>query len=111
MIRKPFTAEQFQATQWRTKEDKAKFGNDLVRFIEAGCRLTMFNKPLYTALSFCYGHIAHFNRYGFYERWFSSPEAKQEWIEHVKGWTIYGDPTWTLSDVERAVQRYARENW
>lgn len=98
----------YTATQWSTIEDKQKFKRDLIRFIESGFKRTLFYKALYSRLSMCFQHIAHYNINGFYAVWFSTQEDQARWIEHVKTITIYGDPAWTFSDVERDIQKYLR---
>ncbi len=60
MPKGPFTAEEFIATQWNTAENKAVFGNHLLRFIEAGFPQNLFTKTLYNRLSMCFQHIAHY---------------------------------------------------
>lgn len=55
-----FVPSEFTSTQWSTTAEKADFGNTLLRFIEAGCRPSMFTKKLYNRLSNTFGHIAHY---------------------------------------------------
>lgn len=50
------------------------FGNDLLRFVETGCKLNAFTKKLYQRLCNCFRHIAHYDRCGFFETWFASDE-------------------------------------
>ena len=109
-IPKPFKASQFTATKWDTAAQKAKFGNHLVRFVLGGFKHTVFPKWFYTRLSNCFGHIAHFNRGGFYAEWFETADARRRWVERIVDWTIYGDPEYTYSDVERTVQQWMRSN-
>lgn len=106
-----FSAAKYEPTKWSTREDKQNFALKLVRFVESGFNPNLFHKELYTRLSMCFGHIAHFNKYGFYETWFSTPERQADWLAYVSTRTIYGDPGWTFSDVERDLKRYAQENW
>lgn len=73
MPKGPFTAEEFIATQWNTAENKAVFGNHLLRFIEAGFPQNLFTKSLYDRLSMCFQHIAHCDIHGFYAEWFTTP--------------------------------------
>ncbi len=106
-----FSPAKYTATKWNTAEDKQKFAMGLVRFVESGFKPTRFCKPLYRRLSMCFGHMAHFNKDGFYDEWFSTPEKQAEWVNYVVSRTVYGDPAWTYSDVERDIQKYVRENW
>lgn len=110
-LTKLFHPTRFKPTKWEEAEKKSTFAIGLVRFIESGCNRNLFHKALYRRLSMCFGHIAHYNQYGFFEEWFSDAHAIDRWKNHVKTWTIYGDPEYTYSDVERALQAYARENW
>ena len=98
----------FTPTQFSTPEDKAKFANHLVRFVQAGFPRTLFPKWFYRQLSGMFGHIAHYDINGFYHEWFSTPDRKQKWIARVSTWRSYGDPAWTYSDVEKVVQMWMR---
>ncbi len=109
MSTKPFSPTQFTATQWSTQADKAKFANHLVRFMETGCTRTMFPHWFYTRLSCCFGHIAHYNLDGFYGEWFFGPQSRAAFLRNLDRWGCYGDPAWTFSDVEKALQAYYKE--
>ena len=50
-------------------------------------------------------HNAHYNRTQFYEEWFSSLAAQVRFLKHTLRFPCYGDPEYTFSDVERAIQR------
>jgi len=106
---KIFNENQFVATQWDTAEQKAKFANHFVRFINGGFKITMFPKWFYTRLSMTRGHIAHFNLHGFYDEWFSDIESQKRFIQHWIVGAVYGDPTYTYSDVENALQSYLQK--
>lgn len=109
MEKKPlFTADMFVPTQWSTAEDKAKFANHFMRFVEKGCPSTLFHKWFYIRLSMTFGHIAHFNQYGFYETWFGSRYHQKQFIDHTIRAYVCGDPRYTYSDVEVALQRHLR---
>ena len=66
-----------------------------------------FTERLYTRLSMCFGQIAHVDRNGFAETWFDSPESIAAFVNHLMQWPCHGDPGFTFSDVERAIQREA----
>lgn len=51
----------------------------------------------------CFGHIAHYNRDGFYQTWFRSPTSRLAFLCNVAEWRCYGDPRFTFSDVERVL--------
>ena len=100
-----FLPSDFVATQFVTAADKAAFGNTLLHFLESGCKQESFTKGFYRRLSMCFGHIAHCDRSGFYETWFSSEEKRLRFVQHTLRAHCYGQPEFTFSDVERAVQQ------
>lgn len=104
MTKKPFNASQFTATDFYTDEDKARFANHFIKFVLSGFRRTMFYKWFYKQLSNCFGHIAHYNIDGFYAHFFKNPEDMLRFIEHTRDCVAVGDPHYTFSDVERAIQ-------
>jgi hypothetical protein len=55
-----FTASDFLPTKWSTADEKADFGNSLLHFILTGFLAGRFTEKLYTRLSMCFGHIAHY---------------------------------------------------
>ena len=60
LLRPRFQPDEFTATKWDTAEVKAKFANDLCRFMAADFKESLFTKALYQRLSMCFGHIAHY---------------------------------------------------
>jgi len=100
-----FTASMFVPTKWSSAEDKAKFGNDLMRFIFADFSKAKFTKKLYERLMNCFGHIAEYDLNGFYETWFESTENRIEFLRNLLKAPCWGDPRFTFSDVERAIQK------
>ena len=105
MPKGPFLPSDFKATKFSTAADKAEFGNTLLRFIESEWASALFTKSFYNRLSMCFGHIAHYCRSQFYEEWFSSLAAQVRFLKHTLRFPCYGDPEYTFSDVERAIQR------
>ena len=103
-----FNKDQFVPTKWNTAEDKAKFANHLLRFIESGYNENLFYKWFYRRLSMCFMHISHFDKHSFYATWFSDEKRQRAFIKNILKFPCYGDPTWTYSDVEKAIQRYLR---
>ena len=103
LVRPAFTADEFTATKWDTNEDKAKFANNLCRFIAADFKTTLFTDKLYRRLAMMFGHIAHYDRFGFTAEFFTDLRGKIAFIEQTMMWRPCGDPAWTYSDVERAV--------
>jgi hypothetical protein len=102
-----FTASDFLPTKWSTADEKAVFGNTLLHFMLTGFLAGRFTEKLYTRLSMCFGHIAHFDSAGFSETWFDSAESIASFVNHLMQWPCHGDPGFTFSDVERAIQREA----
>ena len=103
---KPFNVSQFTATEFCTAQDKADFANKLAHFVESEFKYTIFYLPFYRRLSMCFGHIAHYNRDGFYDEWFSTPEKQKEWVYHVLRYNPCGSPEFTFVDVEREFQKW-----
>lgn len=104
-----FSPEQFIPTKFSTAADKARFANHLIRFIRKGFPKSIFPNWFYTRLSMTFGHIAHFNAYGFFDTFFTSEEGKRRFMQITLNHSCSGDPAWTYSDVEEAVQKYLRE--
>jgi len=105
-----FRAEQFTPTQFSSAADKARFANHLVRFIKADFPKSLFPKWFYTRLSMTFGHIANFNEYGFFTTFFVDDKGKRRFMDMTKHHSCFGDPTHTFCDVEKAVQKWLREN-
>lgn len=106
---KVFTAEQFIPTKFETVEDKAKFANHFARFALANCPYSLFPKWFYQRLSICFGHIAHYNREGFFDTWFTTWENRERFLNKCITYPCYGDPTYTYSDVEKALIVWMKE--
>lgn len=87
--------------------DKARVANQLVRLVEGDFRPTLFLHTLYQRLSLMFGHIAEFDRHGFYHVWMSTPARRTEWLRYVANGGAYGlmplDRTDTWADVEHAI--------
>jgi hypothetical protein len=104
-MREVFSASEFTPTQWDTAQDKAEFANRLLDFMLTGFVAGRFTNKLYKRLSSCFGHIAHFDLNGFAETWFDGPASIAAFVNQITKWPCFGDPTYTYSDVERAIQR------
>ena len=109
-----FQASQFTATKWNTAEDKARMASKITKFILNGFQQPAFTKELYKRLSTMFGHIAEYDIHGFYHVWFEDDAACLKWAENaMKGGVlgfVVGDPAWTWSDVEKALQAWMKEN-
>ena len=105
-----FSSDQFIATQWTTEEEKAKFTNQFTKFVLGGFQEGHFPKWFYEQLSLTFGHIAHYNRNGFYNTWFADVEDQKRFIEQLCLYTPTGDPTYSFSDVEYALVKWANDH-
>ena len=54
--------------------------------------------------------IAHYNRGGFWSEFFTTTEDKVRFLEMTFQYPCFGDPSWTYSDVERAVQGWLQKD-
>lgn len=99
----PFEASAFTPTKFDTAEDKAWFGNHFFKFVANDFPLSSFTNRLYHRLSNSFGHIAHFNRYGFFESFFQDTRGKLDFLRQTMEWPCYGHPEYTFCDVERAI--------
>jgi len=93
----------FTPTKFSTTEDKAWFGNALLKFLANDSPQSGFTTRLYHRLSLTFGHIAHFDKVGFYETFFQDDSGKIEFLRQTIQWPFFGDPHHTFSDVERAI--------
>ena len=94
----------FTPTEHSSAADKLKFYRHFIHFMKCGCKETMFPGWFYSRLSMTFGHIAHYNRNGFYHTWFTSAAKKAAFIEHCLRWPCHGWPSHSYCDVERALQ-------
>ena len=108
MKSKIFNAGMFKSTEFSTAEDKAKFANHLIRFIESGYNWNLFYRWFYTRLSMSFGHIAHYNKSGFYNTWFADKTSQSAWLSHILSYGCYGQAEYTYCDAESAIQDYLR---
>ena len=109
MPKGPFLPTELTPTKFSTAADKAEFGNHFLRFIESEWAQALFTKDFYHRLSMCFGHIAHVDRPTFYETWFTSDQDRLCFLEKTLKWPCWGDPEYTFSDVERAIQQEVRK--
>jgi len=109
MPKGPFPLDEFTPTKFSTAADKAEFGNHFLRFIETEWAQALFTKDFYHRLSMCFGHIARCDRATFYETWFTTDHDRLRFLEKALKWPCWGDPEYTFSDVERAIQQEVRK--
>lgn len=107
MPRGPFLPSEFVPTQFSSGADKANFGNTLLHFLDSDCARELFTKKFYNRLSMTFGHIAHCDIEGFYSTWFTTGAHRLGFVRKTLRWPCHGDPKFTFSDVEHAIQRVA----
>lgn len=105
-----FDGGDFVPTKHETAANKAEFANHLMRFLENGCPFSLFSRRFYNRLKNTFGHNAHYDRHGFYSEWFSTHKLRYAFLEHLLAWPCWGDPAFTFSDVERAIQLFLRNS-
>ncbi len=103
-----FCPSQFTPTKWQTAEDKARFAKQFVRFVQNDFAIRYFTENFYRRLSNTFGNIAHYNRAGFWDTFFTTTSDTLRFLEQTLQHPCYGDPAWTYSDVERALQAWLK---
>ena len=103
-----FDASQFTPTQWNTAQDKAMFAKQFVRFVQSDFAAGHFTEKFYRRLANTFGHIAHYDRGGFWGTFFTTIADKVQFLEMTIQYPCYGDPAWTYSDVERVLREWLR---
>jgi hypothetical protein len=110
--------EDFQGDQWTSAEDKLKFLLALVRFLCNHCPESGFTWRIYEGLHQHLGHIAHYNRAGFYAEWFETLKDRIRFFKHWAKPDGYSGSwadvnralrAWVLSDEGRKVGQYYRD--
>ena len=102
--------ENFIATKYDSIEQKQKFAKQFIKFVESDFNRNKFPKWFYDTLHNTFGHIAHYNKNGFYNHFFSNLQDKLHFIEYTLTRNIYGDPEYTYSDVEKYLQTWLTDN-
>jgi hypothetical protein len=105
-----FTADRFTPTTWEPAKKKARFAKTFIRLVEADFPRRQFTKAFYHRLVLAFGHIAHFDRWGFFDTFFTTTEGKVRFLRLTLQWPSYGDPAFTYSDVEKAIQSWLLQN-
>ena len=107
---KVFSANQFISTKWNTSQDKADFANYFVYFVQSGFVKSKFTKKFYQELSHCFGNIAHYSIFQFYNVQFFSLRSKINFVKNCLNYHCYGDPIFVYSDVERELQKWLKQS-
>ena len=105
-----FNADKFTATRFEKAEAKVRFARQFIRFVESDFDRRQFPHWFYVRLALTFSHIAHYNQAGFFETFFDSTEGKVRFLRQTLQHPCYGDPTFTYSDVERALQSWLTKN-
>jgi hypothetical protein len=100
-----FTATAFTATRFDDADAKARLAQHFARFLVHDMTERLFTQAFYRRLSNTFGHIAHYNRHGFLDHYFRSPDDRRRFLIDTMDWRPVGDPGWTFVDVEIALQR------
>lgn len=101
---------QFTPTKWHTVADKEKFARHYIKFVQARSPFEMFHKWFYERLTHSFMHIAHYNRFGFYETWCDTAEKRFAFVRHHATFESMGDAMWTWCDVERTLKGWILES-
>ena len=107
---KPFSAEQFTSTAYTTAEEKARWVNTLVAWIEKGYPKSGFTDALYRGFHVYMCYSAEYNLYQFYSEWFANDSRRLAWLKYVLEEVNLGRPEYTWSDVVRALKSWIRRN-
>jgi len=105
-----YRASDFTPTEFTTADEKARFANHFIRFIESGCKWTLFHIWFYRKLSNCFGMHAHYDRRNFHAVCFEKYGGKNynlsSFIDDCLEYPCYGDPSYTFCDVEKKLKEY-----
>jgi len=99
---------QFVPTPYATREDKARFCQQFAEFVKSDFSWAKFSNRLYRQLSVTFWYIAHYDKKGFWETFFTSAAGKARFVFLTLANPCYGDPTLTFSDAERRIQDWLK---
>jgi hypothetical protein len=105
-----FTADKFTPTTWQPAKKKARFAKTFIRFVQADFPSRQLTKAFYHRLALTFGYSAHFDRFDFYGDFFTTTEGTVDFLRQTLQWPCDGDPSFTYSDVERAIQSWLLQN-
>jgi hypothetical protein len=75
----PFSAEQLPGAAFGMSD--VDFANYFARFALAEFAKKLFTERFYARLMQEFGHIAHYNRYGFYDHWFRTTADRVRFLQ------------------------------
>jgi hypothetical protein len=104
-----FNEYQFIPTKFTSARQKARFANQFVKFVSRGFQIKDFPHWFYVELSNTFGHIAHYDRIGFYRTFFLRVENKIKFLNITLKNGGYGDPSFTHSDVEKVLAKWVSD--
>jgi hypothetical protein len=101
--------DEFRPTQWNSAEKKLAFANHLLNFIAADFPRKKFTKDFYNRLSCVFGFMPTTIWRGFCGTFFTCTAGKVRFLSSLLSHPNCGDPAYTYSEVEAAVQQKIRE--
>lgn len=89
----------FTDAEFQTASEKAKVLRDWERFLRLGMEFKNFSKLLYRHLISHCSFIAHYDRYGFYDTYFTRPSTKTRFLgQFESGISMNFGQDWWLND-------------
>ena len=101
----PMDALMFTETKFNSASDKAAFGLQFLKFVASDFAQAGFTNKFYNRLNKTFGHIAHYNRDGFFQTHFSDTASKINFLKMTMAYPCYGEPIFTFCDVESEIQK------
>ena len=83
----------FRDAKFMTAKEKERVLKAWERFLKGGCKFEQFTKALYQHLTLHCSFIAHYNRHGFYNYYFSNAHVKKIFLSQF-------DPNGSKNSVE-----------
>ena len=109
-LRDPAPVEgDFTPTTFCPAATKAWFAVHYLRFVSSDFPKHQFTDRFYRQLMHTFGHIAHFDKLGFWTEFFTTAAGKVEFLAQTVQWPCHGQPAHTWCDVERAIIRRLRQ--
>ena len=107
---KRFVPSQFTETRWDTANEKAKFVNQFIKFVDSNFDWDFFPRWLYCRLCTMFGFSSYYDKNGFYMKFFDENEDKLNFFQTIKDFEVSTDCVYTYSDVENVIQKWVYEN-
>lgn len=100
---------ELKPTKHASVQDKERFIRQFKHFVESDFNELTFPKWFYVRLSMTFGHIAHYNREGFYDTFFKTTCDKITFLEQCRDYGCFGQPEYTFCDAEAIIAAWIRE--